>query len=150
MKQCLVDVNLGLALLVKQHEHHRWAEKWFEQRAAGEVAVCRIVQLSVVRLLSNRSVMGDDAMPASAAWKLFELLLEDERVEFVAEPAGIDALMPGLFKYTSPTGKLVADAYLAAFAVGASMRLATFDRGFRQFRELDVTLLGRNVTPGIC
>ena len=144
MKQCLVDVNLGLAFLVKQHEHHRWAERWFERRAAGEVAVCRIVQLSVVRLLANRSVMGDDAMPASAAWKLFELLLEDERVEFVPEPAEIDGLMPGLFKYPGPTGKLVADAYLAAFAIGASMQLVTFDRGFRQFKGLDVAILNRD------
>lgn len=144
MKQCLVDVNLGLAFLVQQHEHHRLAEKWFERRTAGEVAVCRIVQLSVVRLLATRAVMGDDAMPASSAWKLFQLLLEDERVELVPEPAEIDAWIPGLFKYPSPTGKLVIDAYLAAFAIGASMQLVTFGRGFRQFKGLDVTILNRD------
>ena len=34
------------------------------------------------------------------------------------------------------------DAYLAAFAIVASRRLVTLDRGFRQFRGLDLDLLG--------
>ena len=82
--------------------------------------------------------------PSATMPRASSRLLEDERVELVPEPAGIDALLPALFKYPSPTGKLVTDAYLAAFAMSASMQLVTFNRGFRQFKGLDVTILNRN------
>ena len=69
--------------------------------------------------------------------------MEDERVDFVSEPAGVDSILPTLPHYPIPTGKLVTDAYLAAFAIAASRRLVTLDRGFRQFRGLDLDLLAR-------
>lgn len=143
MTPCLVDVNVWLALLVRQHEHHRLAGKWFDDLAASEAELCRLVQLALIRLLANRSIMGEHALSTTAAWDLIETLKEDERVEFVAEPAGLDAVMPELLKYPVPTGKFVTDAYLAAFAMAASRRLVTLDRGFRQFRGLRVDLLGR-------
>jgi toxin-antitoxin system PIN domain toxin len=142
MKRCLVDVNVWLGLLVIQHEHHELARKWFDGLAAGEAGLCRIVQLALVRLLANRSIMGVHAVSASAAWNLLETLVEDERVDFISEPLGVDSVLPTLLNYKIPTGKLVTDAYLAAFAITASRRLVTLDRGFRQFRGLDVNLLG--------
>jgi toxin-antitoxin system PIN domain toxin len=143
MKRCLVDVNVFLALLVIQHEHHKLARKWFDGLAADEASLCRIVQLALVRLLGNRSIMQVHAMSASAAWRLIETLLEDERVNFMPEPSGVDSVLPTLLNYEIPTGKLVTDAYLAAFAISASRRSVTLDRGFRQFPGLDVDLLVR-------
>ena len=141
MKRCLVDVNVLLALLVIQHEHHKLARNWFEGLAADEVGLCRIVQLALIRLLANRSVMGVHAVSAAAAWNLIETLLEDERINFIPEPLEVDSVLPTLLNCQIPTGKLVIDAYLAAFAITASRRLVTLDRGFRQFRGLDVNLL---------
>ena len=143
MKRCLVDVNVLLALLVRQHDHHRLARKWFDTLEAGEAGLCRVVHLALIRLLGNRTIMGDDAISASAAWLLVEELLVDERMEFLAEPSNLDAVMPTLLNYPIPTGKLIADAYLAAFAICEARRLATLDRGFRQFRGLTVELLER-------
>jgi toxin-antitoxin system PIN domain toxin len=143
MKRCLVDVNVWLALLVIQHEHHKLVRKWFDALAAAEAGLCRVVQLALIRLLANRSVMGAHAVSATAGWDLIEKLIEDERVDFVSEPAGVDSVLPTLLHYPIPTGKLVTDAYLAAFAITASRRLVTLDRGFRQFRELDLDLLAR-------
>ena len=141
MKQCLVDVNVLLALLVQQHVHHRAARNWFDRLHTGEAGVCRMVQLSVIRLLGNRAVMAKNPLPASAAWRVFAELLKDERLEFLPEPVSLDDFLPKFFRYPMPTANLIADAYLAAFAVAASRRLATFDRGFRQFDELEVDLL---------
>jgi len=143
MKRCLVDVNVVLALLVRQHEHHRLARKWFDTLEASEAGLCRMVHLALIRLLGNRAIMGDDALSASAAWILIEELLLDERMEFLAEPSNLDSVMPSLLNYPIPTGKLIADAYLAAFAICETRRLVTLDRGFRQFRGLAVELLGR-------
>ena len=142
MKRSLVDINVWLSLLLRQHQHHGIARKWYESLEASEAGLCRFVQLGLIRLLGNRSVMEDGAVSAAAAWRLIEELLEDERVEFVAEPPDIERFFPALLNYPGPTGKLVSDAYLAAFAIGASRRLVTLDAGYRQFRGLDVELLG--------
>ena len=141
MKLCLVDVNVWLALLVVQHAHHKIARQWFDGLAAGESGLCRIVQLGLIRLLGNASIMAQHAMPAARAWEVIETLLEDERVDLIHEPGELELILPSLLKYPIPAGKLVTDAYLAAFAIGASRRLVTLDSGFKQFKALDVVLL---------
>jgi toxin-antitoxin system PIN domain toxin len=141
MKPCLVDVNVLLALLYQRHVHHQSARTWFAALAAGEAGLCRMVQLALVRLLNQPAVMGEEALPAAAAWKLIEELLEDERLELVAEPKPIDSILPALFVHRMPTGKFVMDAYLAAFAIAGPRRLTTFDKAFEQFRGLELDLL---------
>lgn len=141
MKPCLVDVNVWLALLVPRHAHHGSASQWYEELRPSQAVLCRFVQLAVVRLLANPAVMGDDATPALTGFKLTQELIADERVEQVKEPDGIDAILPDLFNHPAPAPKIVSDAYLAAFAIAGNMRLVTFDRGFKRFPALDVTLL---------
>jgi len=141
MKRCLADVNVLLPLLVRHHEHHEATLHWFEGLAAGEAALCRFVQLALVRLLGNRTIMGTYSVSAIAAWKLIAELMEDERLEFAPEPEHIDTVLPKLLRYSVPTNTLVGDAYLAAFSMAGQMRFATFDKGFGQFRGLDLQLL---------
>lgn len=141
MKQCLADVSVLLPLLVRHHEHHRIALRWFDELRAGDALVCRFVQLALIRLLGNRALMGEFALPAKGAWQLIEELLEDERLEFAGEPPLLSSALPALLNYPTPTNKRVGDAYLAAFAITGSLRLTTFDKGFEQFRGLDLQLL---------
>jgi predicted nucleic acid-binding protein len=44
--------------------------------------------------------------------------------------------------HAKPSPKLWMDAYLAAFALQSGHRLVTTDRDFRQFKGLDLFLLG--------
>jgi toxin-antitoxin system PIN domain toxin len=141
MKRCLADVNVLLALLVRHHEHNEAAAQWFDNLEAGEAILCRFVQLALIRLLGSRTVMGKYAVSALAAWNLIAELMEDERLEFAAESALIDTVLPKLLRYPVPTHKLVSDAYLAAFSLAAQMRLVTFDKGCEQFRGVDLQLL---------
>ena len=141
MKPCLADANIVLPLLVPAHIHHARVRQWFDGLDAGEFALCRFVQLAALRLLCNRAVMGDRAISGSAAVGIVSELLEDERVNFMHEPKGLDQVLPGLFRHAAPTSQLAADVYLAAFAISGEMRLVTIDRGFRQFRGLDLVLL---------
>ena len=141
MTLCLVDVNVLLAVVARPHVHHSAARKWFGALSAGEAGLCRVVQLALIRLLNNQSMMGEEAISTGAAWRLIEELLEDERLEFVPEPPLLDSVLPTLFLHPMPAGKLVTDACLAALAIAASRRLVTFDKGFRQFRGLTLDLL---------
>lgn len=143
MKPCLADVNVLLALLVRQHEHHKSALRWFDRLAANEAGLCRFVQLALIRLLGNRHVMGDDTVPAARAFSLIDELLQDERITFVQETELLDSILPTLLNSTAPTGKLVGDAYLAAFCISGARRMVTLDRGFRQFKGLEVEILPR-------
>ena len=133
MKRCLVDVNVLLPLLVRHHEHHDLALRWFDGLAPGEAVLCRFVQLALVRLPGNRTIMGKYAVSASAAWDLVAELME--------EPPLVDTVFPKLLSYAMPTNKLVGDAFLAAFSIAAQMRMTTVDKGFEQFRDLDLQLL---------
>jgi toxin-antitoxin system PIN domain toxin len=141
MSRCLVDINVLLALIVPRHEHHPVALAWFDGLAAGEAGLCRFVQLALVRLMANRSVMGKYAVPTDEGWGLVERLLQDERIEFASEPSTVDSVLPALLHQRVPNGKLVGDAYLAAFAIASGRQMVTLDGGFRSFRGLDVDLI---------
>ncbi len=80
-------------------------------------------------------------MPAVDGWLLVDQLLQDERIEFVPEPSVIDSLLPVMLQWKVPSGKLVGDAYLAAFALASARCLVTIDAGFRSFRGVDVRLI---------
>jgi hypothetical protein len=141
MKRCLADVNVLVPLLVRHHEHHELALRWFDGLAPGEAVLCRFVQWALVRLPGNRTIMGKYAVSASAAWDPIAELMEDERLEFAAEPPVVDAVLPKLLRYAAPTNRLVGDAYLAAFSIAGQMRLTSVDKGFEQFRDVDLHLL---------
>jgi toxin-antitoxin system PIN domain toxin len=137
----VTDANVWLALLLEEHMHHAIALRWYRTLQAGEAGLCRLTHLSVIRLLGSRQVTGPYALPAAQSWLRMEELIEDERVEFLSEPPGLNAILPTLFRYKQPTPNLVNDAYLAAFAITSDRKLVTFDRGFLEFPGLDVEIL---------
>ena len=65
----------------------------------------------------------------------------DERVVLLHEPDGIDATLKTLAAGCATTPNLWTDAYLAAFAIVAELKLVSFDRGFAKFSGLDFLLL---------
>lgn len=141
MKSSVVDVNVWVALLCSGHVHYRATREWADTLGPGEAGLCRIVQLSVVRLLGMPPVAGAQILTAQQAWSGMLELLEDERIEYLDEPPGVGELVPAMIRHAVPTPKLVTDAYLAAFAIASGRRLVTRDRGFLEFRGLDVELL---------
>jgi uncharacterized protein len=141
MKSNVVDANVWVALLANDHEHHQSTQRWYERLEAEEAGLCRLVQVTMLRLLSTRAVMGTGTIPASTAWMRIEELLQDERAVFLHEPAALDVIWPTLLRYREPTPNLVNDAYLAAFAMAGGYKLVTRDRGFLEFRGLEVEIL---------
>jgi len=135
--RALADVSWLLPLCYGSHEHHERARRWLESLPeGGEVVVCRLAQMGLLRLLSNPTVMGVDVCSTDAAWKLNDRLFSDSRFTLETEPPALEEALRGLTKGFPYSPKLWQDAYLAAFAVAAGLPLVTFDQGFRKFRPL--------------
>jgi len=138
----LCDVNCLLAFCYDRHTHHPDAITWLESQDELSVVICRITQLSFLRLLTNESVMGRDVCNLKQAWTIYDALMGDERFDFSTEPMNLEQ---HLRRYTTGeriSPKLWQDAYLAAFARAAKYHLVTFDGGFQQYEGLRLTLLG--------
>jgi uncharacterized protein len=136
------DINVWLALTYDRHTHHGAAYEWFAGLApTARLFFCRITQLGFLRLLSAPAVMGpDQARSQQDARKIYDRWLEDERIEFLDEPASLEAHFRTLTGSSQASTKDWADSYLAAFAQVARLTVVTFDRGF-QSKTRDMVLL---------
>jgi uncharacterized protein len=140
----LCDANPWLAMAVEIHPHHDSARRWMEGLSDDDLALFnRATQTSFLRLLTQPIATGYEPVSMARAWALYDLLMEDDRVSWMAEPEGLEALWRRLAKQSAPSPKLWMDAYLAAFAIRGNCRLLTFDQGFTRFERegLDLLLL---------
>ena len=72
--------------------------------------------------------MGNDVLSSREAWKTYQAMRDDERIQFYEEPFTLEPECRKLTNQSQPTPKVWTDAYLAAFARAASMQLVTLDR----------------------
>ena len=122
----LLDVGVWLAAVWGRHIHHSVAAQWFDEQA-DDLILCRVTQMSLLRLLSNPAIMGDDALTRSAAWRIVDQLWADERVLWADEPAELEAVWRAFSARDDKSHKLWTDDYLAAFAQTSDASLATLD-----------------------
>ena len=131
----LPDVNVWLALSVPEHVHHSAALAWWQQGAGAKCCFNRVTMLGLVRLLAQPRVMGAGALGASAALAVWQRWIALPEVALHPEPAGLDAVLASLVRADLPP-RLLTDAYLAAFAIRARLRLVSFDADFARFHGL--------------
>lgn len=139
---CFPDVNVWVALCVANHLHHTDAAKWFDS-VPGSVAFCRVTQMGLLRLLTNRHVLGADALSAERAWKVFDALANDDRVGLFDEPPDMEVRWRNLTRRRAEGTNFWTDAYLAAFATSREFILVTFDKQLARLRGTETILLGR-------
>jgi len=123
----LLDVGVWLAAAWGRHMHHPVAAPWLD-RQSDDLLCCRVTQMSLLRLLSNPAVMGDDAVARGEAWKIVDQLWADERVLWADEPPPLEAVWRAISARDDNSHKLWTDDYLAAFAQTSDATLATLDR----------------------
>jgi toxin-antitoxin system PIN domain toxin len=142
----LADSNVWLALALSKHEFHAAARTWLAARATQEALFCRATQQSFLRLLTTKAVLVPYAIPPlsnQAAWSVYDGLCADERIAWVEEPSGLEALWKQFSGGPKASPKLWMDAYLAAFAVAGGYQLVTTDKAFKQFKRLDLLVLAK-------
>jgi len=85
--------------------------------------------------------MKEDVCTNDEALKAYAVVRSDPRIHFAEEPRGLESQWFDYAKGKLSSPKRWMDAYLAAFARRSGMTLATFDRGFGEYEEVDVLLL---------
>lgn len=126
----LVDVGVWLGAAWGRHAHHHAAADWLDHQE-DDLVLCRVTQMSLLRLLSNPAVMGRDVVSRGDAWRVIDQLRADERVLWAEEPAQLETAWRAISARDESSHKLWTDDYLAAFAQAASATLATLDRKLR-------------------
>ena len=146
MTSYLVDINVWLALTWDRHPQYAAAARWYGSIDEAGFLFCRFTMLGLLRLLTNRQVMGDSRIDLSEALKLYDQWMADPRVELAAEPRGAEALFRhALAPFANqPATKAVADCYLVGFAEAVGAQVVTIDRGLAataHFRQVPVAFL---------
>ena len=147
MPGSLFDSNVWVAATFPAHPHHLRATQALLYTTSSEPAVfCRATEQSFLRLASTPALLrafraqGQTNRDALTA---LQVLLALPNVVQREEAPGTAPLWHRLSSRDAASPKVWMDAYLAAFAIRAGLRLVSLDRGFRTFEGegLDLVLL---------
>ena len=83
--------------------------------------------MSLLRLITNPAIMGEDAVTRSEAWRLIDQIWADDRVLWAEEPDQLEAVFRAISARDDNSHKLWTDDYLAAFAQASGASLVTLD-----------------------
>jgi len=132
MTSYLIDINVWLSLSWGLHPHSDAAHSWLAAlpQRSTRLVFTRITQLGLLRLLTNESVMGQSVLTVAQALRIYDQWAEDPRVEFAAEPQGIELAFRNAAVHSANKAatKVIMDAYLAGFAKTEHVTLITFDK----------------------
>lgn len=134
----LLDANVWFAGIWDGHTDHPKAVQW-RTRARGPLAMCRVTQMAVLRLLTNPAAMSQRAQTRRQAWALLDRQRLATGVVWLNEPDRLDEAWRTFSARDDHHHKLWTDDYLAAFAQAAGARLVTLDRALaRRYPSVDV------------
>ena len=97
--------------------------------------------MGLLRLLTNRNVMGPVPQTIAQAREVFARLRADRRLLFLTEPDGVETVWGELMMQRGVGPSSWTDAYLAAFVRTRACLLVTFDNGFARWAGLNLNLL---------
>ena len=123
------DINVWLAMTLRTHEHHTAAWTWYTSLSQDvDLVFCRFTQLSLLRLLTTKSVAQAAVMTQLEAWAAYDVWIERGGCVYKEEPFGLEAEFRLLTAKAVSSPKEWADSYLAAFARVSATALVTFDK----------------------
>jgi toxin-antitoxin system PIN domain toxin len=140
--EALADVNLLLALADPAHEAHGRSSEWYDGLSSGSrLWICRHAQMGLLRVLASETVMQGKPLTLRESWAYYGQLMQDPCIFGALEPRGLQPVWVGLSIEFGASPKVVADSYLAAFAIVGGYTLVSLDQGFRKFAGLNPVLL---------
>jgi toxin-antitoxin system PIN domain toxin len=133
----LLDVNVLVAVLVPEHQHHNRAMEWFTTEAVDRGwATCAVTELGVIRVRAQ--LPGGPWPPETTADRLLLLTAAISEYEFWP-----DAISPATMAEVRAaiTAKQITDRYLLGLVRRHGGRVMTFDRAFAATGGDDVVCL---------
>lgn len=138
----LLDVGVWLAAVWGRHSAHPKARNWFDRQEA-DLAFCRVTQMSLLRVLSNPSIMREDVLDRADSWSVLDRLRTDERVIQLDEPASLESAWRAFSARNETSHRLWTDDYLAGFAQAGGLSVATLDQAFaHRYPSVPIELIG--------
>ena len=120
----LLDVNVLVALLDRDHIHHLGARVWFEREIRHGWASCAVTQNGVVRVMSQPRY--PNAVTTAEAADLLASATRDAHHEYwLCDVSLVDDRVVDRSYLHGP--RQVTDVYLLALAAGRGGRFVTFD-----------------------
>ena len=135
----LLDANLLVYGAMPAMPEHTTARRWLTDVFEDDDAFVGLAWASLyafVRLVSNRRIMGDEAVDLSRAWSASEAYRGQPNAVMVDPGPTHAALATELVATPGLVPNDVADVHLAALAIERGLTLATHDHGFGRFRGL--------------
>jgi uncharacterized protein len=137
----LPDVNVWIAMYSPGHVHHQSAVDWFDGSIEDDLVFCRVTQMGFLRLLTNRHVMGGNALNQSRAWKANDEIMKNPRVFLAKEPPGLEDMWRTMTRQAELGPNAWTGAYLEAFSIQAGLTLVTFDAKLAARKNVGTRLL---------
>lgn len=126
MSVALLDVNLLIALLDENHNHHEAAHRWLSHNRREGWATCPITINGCVRILSNPKYPNLDTTASEVVDRLREMMSSTHHRFW---PDSVSLTDDSHFRRSDLLGSnSITDVYLLGLAVRNHGRLATFDR----------------------
>ena len=122
--RALLDVNVLIALLDRNHEHHEIASRWLEEHIQEGWATCAITQNGCLRIMSQPTYLH--SLPVSVVADALQDATDTKHHEFWSDAS---LLTPGVIDWQQVGGhKQITDLYLLALAAKNQGRFVTFDK----------------------
>lgn len=131
------DLNLWLALIDPDHEHHPRARRYWEIEAGTDIAFCRVTMLGLLRLLTNSRVMHGAPFTTTEAWDAYHAFAALPEVCFVEDSLAAEKRFELLTRVQGFPAHRWTDAWIAALALTGGARVVSFDSDFTTFPDLD-------------
>ncbi len=120
----LLDSNILIALLDRDHQHREIARRWMRDNARLGWATCPIVENGCARIMSQPRY--PNPLPARRVAERLRRMAGDGFHRFW--PDDISLLAPGVVDWARVAGpRQITDVYLLALAVARKGRLVTLD-----------------------
>jgi toxin-antitoxin system PIN domain toxin len=137
------DVNVYVALFVKEHEHHEIVRPWFEELINGprRLATSDPIFASTIRIITNHRNAKNPPSISQAVVQIERIRNRGATVPI--EPTGRQwSMFTDLCERADVRGELVQDAWIATLAMDHGCEVATFDRDFARFPGLKWSVPG--------
>ncbi len=127
-----LDANVWLPMVWEGHVASETVHRWAADRS-DDLVLCRVMQLALLRHLTNPVIMGDEVRTNEQASQILVVLRSQNEILFHGDSSAADTLFPALGASPGSHCNRWTDAYLAAFAITGNYDLVTFDRGFARY-----------------